>query len=129
LKKLVIALALASVSVGLAACGGGDGGNTGGGGASDESQVRAVIDLGNSKSPDICERLTDRWMKNVVGGDRADCEEQVKNTEKDAIQVKDVSVAGSKATVTAQIQGEPGQLFLVEQDGEWKLDDIQQQSE
>jgi len=129
MNKLLIALMSASLA--LAACGGGDGdggGGSGAGTASDESQVRAVIALGNSRDPGICDKLTDKWMKNVVGGDRKDCEEQVRNTERDAIKVEDVSVAGTKAIVKAQIQGEPGRLFLVEESGEWKLDDIQTQA-
>jgi hypothetical protein len=124
LKKLVIVLVLAVSPSGLAACGGG--GNGKDQQVSDEAQIRAIVDLGNSKDPRICEKLTDKWMQNVVAGDREDCEQQVEQSPKDAIKVEEISVESGKATVTGQIQGDPGQLFLVKEGNEWKLDDIQQ---
>jgi hypothetical protein len=125
LKKLVITLTLTFVPFGLAACGGNENGEDR---VNDEAQIRAVIDLGNSKNPEVCDRLTDKWMKNVVGGDNADCEQQVKQSPKDAVEIEEISVEGGKATVTAQIQGDPGQLLLVKDNGEWKLDDIRQRT-
>jgi hypothetical protein len=115
---IVLALML-TVPFGLAACGGDDG-------KSDEDQVRDVIALGNNKDPDFCDNLTDKWIKNVVGGDKSDCEKQVKQSPKDAVDIKEVSLDGDKATVTAEIQGDPGKLYLVKEDDEWKLDDIKQ---
>jgi ABC-type glycerol-3-phosphate transport system substrate-binding protein len=123
MKPIVVTLALALASLGVAACGGGDGG---GSQASDADQIRALIDLGNSKNPAICGKLTDKWMQNVVGGDRADCEQQVKQSPSNAVQVENISVNGDAATVGATVEGNSAQLTLVKQDGEWKLDDIQQ---
>jgi hypothetical protein len=120
LKKILIGLALAlALTLGLAACGGGSG-------KSDEGQIRDIIALGNKKDTAICDRLTDKWMKDVVGGDKSDCEKQVKQSPKNAIKTKTISVNGNKATVTAEIQDDPGEIFLVKDGGDWKLDDIQQ---
>lgn len=123
MKELVILLALAVALVGVTACGGDDNGSEQG---SDEAEIRAVIAAGNSKDPAICDKLTDKWMRNVVGGDRADCKQQVKDSPEDAVEVERVSVEGDQATVTAQIQGDAGTLLLVKEGDEWKLDDIQQ---
>jgi hypothetical protein len=121
LKKPMIVLALMlTVPLGLAACGGDDG-------KSDEDQVRDVIALANNKNPDVCDKLTDKWIKNVVGGDKGDCEKQVKQSPKDAVDIKKISFDGDKATVTAEIQGTTGTtVYLVKEDDEWKLDDIGQ---
>jgi hypothetical protein len=116
-----LALLLSTSAIAFAACGGDDNG-----GASDEEQIRDVVALGNELDPEICDKLTDRWLENVTGGDASDCEEQLKDTEKDSIQIEDVSVEGDEATATATIQGQPGRLLLVKEDGEWKLDDIQE---
>jgi ABC-type glycerol-3-phosphate transport system substrate-binding protein len=120
--KALTAIALALAAIGFAACGGGGDSASG---SSDAEQIRAVIDLGNSKDPAICDKLTAKWMENVVGGDRSDCEQQVEQSSEDAVKVQDVSVDGDHSTVTARIEGDPGTLLLVKQDGEWKLDDIQ----
>jgi hypothetical protein len=75
--------------------------------------------------PSVCDRLTDKWMATVVGGDRATCEQQVTQSPANAIQVEAISINGDGATVTAQVGGNAAQLSLVKQGGEWKLDDIQ----
>jgi hypothetical protein len=110
--------------VALAACGDDNGGSESGG--SDEDEIRQVIALGNSLDPEICDKVTDRWLENVTGGSQSDCEDQLKNSKEDAIEFEQVSVEGDKATVTATIQGDSGRLLLVKEDDEWKLDDIQQ---
>jgi len=117
-----VAALLASLA--LAACGDDNGGSESGG--SDEDQIREVIALGNSLDPEICDKVTDRWLENVTGGDKSDCEAQLKDSKEDAIEVEQVSVDGDEATVTATIQGDSGRLLLVKEDDEWKLDDIQQ---
>jgi len=122
MKRIVIVLALTLAPFGATACGGGD---SGGSQVSDEAQIRSLIDLGNSKNPAVCDQLTDKWMADVIGGNRADCEQQVTQSPANAIQVEAVSVSGDAATVTAQVAGNAAQISLVKQDGEWKLDDIQ----
>ena len=118
MRKVLTVVAIALAPFGPAACGGG------GGGGSDMDQIRAIIDLGNSKNPALCDRLTDRWMQDVVGGSKTACEQQVQRSPLNAIQVQGISVNGDSATVTAQIEGRAAQLSLVKQDGEWKLDGI-----
>jgi len=117
----VLAALLASAA--LAACGDDNGGSDS---ASDEDQIREVIALGNSADPEVCDKVTDHWLEEVTGGDKSDCEEQLKNAEKNAMEPEEVSVDGDKATVTATISGDPGRVFLVKEDDEWKLDDIEQ---
>jgi hypothetical protein len=120
-KKPVFALALMlAVPFGLTACGGDD--------KSDEEQVRDVISLANSQDEEVCDKLTDKYMKDVIGGDKSDCEKQVKQTPKDAVDIQRVTVRGDKATVTAKVQGDSGEIFLVKDGGDWKLDDIRRSS-
>jgi hypothetical protein len=120
LEEPAIVLALILVApFGVAACGGDDD-------KTDEDQIRDVVALGNKKDPEICAKVTDKWLKDVVGGDKAECEEQLKNSSEDAIEVKEISVDGDKATITADIEGKPGKLLAVKDGGDWKLDDIQQ---
>lgn len=124
MKNLALALTLlCTATPGLAACGGGDSPGTSTG---DEDQIRDVIALGNNRDTAVCDRLTDRWMKDVVGGDRADCEQQVRQSPEDAVEIEEVSVDGDRATVTARIEGDAGRLLLAKQGGEWQLDDVQQ---
>ena len=119
MKKPVLTLALAlAVPLGLTACGGDDNGG------SDEDQVRDVIELVNNQDESACDKLTDKYMKDVIGGDRDDCEKQVKNTPKNAVKIKTVKINGDKATVTGDIQGGTGEIFLVKDGGDWKLDDV-----
>ena len=63
----------------------------------------------------------ERWEQ-----DKADCEEQVENSPQNAVDIEDVSIEGDRATVTARIEGDPGQILLAKQEGEWRLDDVQQ---
>lgn len=118
---MVIVLALVFVPLGVLACGGSANGGAGG----DEAQIRALIDLGNSKNPAVCDRMTDRAMATLIGGDRATCEQQVSQSPADSIQVQAIAVNGDTATVTAALAGQPAQVTLVKQGGEWKLDDVQ----
>ena len=121
LKKLVIALGLVLAVFGAPACGG----NATGEGGGDEARIRALIDLGNSKNAAVCDRMTDRAMANLIGGDRATCAQRVNQSPADSIQVQAISVNGDTATVTAELAGEPAQVTLVKQGGEWKFDYVQ----
>jgi hypothetical protein len=98
----------------LAACGGG----------SDEDKVRDVIALGNDKDPKVCQKVTDKWLKNVTGGDKKECERQVRRTGNAKLKVRKVTVKGDRATVDASIRGTVGQVLLIKDGGDWKLDDV-----
>lgn len=110
------AVALAALP-GLAACGGGGGG--------DEDKVRDLVSLGNKHDPAVCDKVTDRWLKQVTGGSRADCKKQVKG-DKSTVKVEKVSVKGDRATVSISSGRNRGQILAVKDGGEWKLDDVKQ---
>ena len=114
-KGLTRSAALAAVAlvaaVPLAACG-----------KSDEDEIRDLIELGNKQDPKVCDKVTDKWLREVTEGDKAECERDVKEDE-DRFDVKKVSVDGDKATVDGtDDEGDSLQIFLVKEDGEWKLD-------
>jgi hypothetical protein len=119
LRKLLIA-ALVPVLAGLAACGGGGGG--------DEGNIRDLIAQGNDQDPKVCDRVTDRWLKQVTGGDKKDCQRQVKRSDSAKLKVNKVTVNGNSATVDATLRGKAGTVLLVKQGGDWKLDDVEQGS-
>lgn len=120
MKKPVLALVLAlAIPFGVAACGGGDDDK------SDEEQVRDVIELVNAKKKEACDKLSDKYLKDVIGGDKEDCEKQVDQTPENAVKIKTVRVSGDKATVDGDIQGGAGQIFLVKEGDDWKLDDVE----
>ena len=117
MKKPVLALALVfALPVGVTACGGDD--------KSDEDQVRDVIGLVNAKKKEACNKLSDKYLREVIGGDKDDCEKQVGQTPENAVKIKTVKVNGDKATVEGDIQGSSGQIFLVKEGDDWKLDDV-----
>jgi hypothetical protein len=115
---MLVVLVLA-VGFGLVACGGDDE-------KSDEDQIRDVIALGNNQDPKVCDKVTDKWLRDVTGGDKADCEKQVKEDPENDIEIDKISVQGDRATVNVSLGRDTGKIFFVKEDDEWKLDDIQQ---
>ncbi|MFN2617542.1 MAG: hypothetical protein ABR581_10525 [Thermoleophilaceae bacterium] len=112
MRNSLIAVSLVLLPV-LAGCGG----------ASDESKIRDVIALGNKHDPKVCERVTDKWLKSVTGGGKEDCQRLVKQTGTAKFKVRKVTVKGDRATVDGSIRDKTGQLLLVKDGGDWKLDD------
>lgn len=117
MKKPVLALAvMLAVPFGASACGGDD--------KSDEEQIRDVIELVNAKKKEACDNLSDKYLRDVIGGDKDDCEKQVGETPRNAVKIKNVKVDGDRATVSGDIQGGSGRIFLVKEGDDWKLDDV-----
>jgi ABC-type glycerol-3-phosphate transport system substrate-binding protein len=124
LPALLLALALA-----LAACGGG--------GESDEDKVAGTIETAaTSNDPAVCkETQTLAFMEQTTGesGREAEkeCEKEAEEGtgQPDSVNVSKVEVDGEKATANAEFKGGQfdGQILevaLVEEEGEWKLDEF-----
>lgn len=126
--RLLFPLALLALALGLTACGGGE---------SDEDKIVEVIETSaTSTDPADCEALaTQAFLEQTQfsKGEEAveSCEESAKETEDnpDLVEVSEVEIDGSEATAEAAFVGGnfDGQTFtaaLVEEDGDWKLDEI-----
>jgi len=132
LRKLYLALLpalLLALALGLTACGGG--------GESDEDAVVETIETSaTSSDPADCEALsTQKFMEQTeaVKGSKAvkSCEEEAEDPEGDpeSVDVSNVVVDGSKATADTAFNGGnfDGQTLavaLVEEDSDWKLDEV-----
>jgi hypothetical protein len=114
----------------LAACGGG-------GGESDEAQIEAaIVASATGTDPADCTRISTQAFveqsSNESGkGAVKACEKETKNPSgtADSVTVSKVNVNGSKATANAAVTGSgfDGQtvsIALVEEGGQWKLDQI-----
>ena len=125
---LLFPLALLALALGLAACGGGD---------SDEDTIVELIETSaTSTDPADCEALaTQSFLEQTQfsKGEEAveSCEESAKETadNPDSVEVSEVEIDGSDATAEAAFVGGnfDGQTFtvaLVEEDGDWKLDEL-----
>jgi ABC-type glycerol-3-phosphate transport system substrate-binding protein len=124
LPVLVLAFALS-----LAACGGG--------GESDEDKITTTIEnAATSTDPAICdETQTLAFMEQTSGSSgkeaEKECEEEAKSGEgqPDSVSVTKVKVDGENATANAAFKGgifdaQTLELALVEEDGDWKLDEL-----
>jgi len=129
LKKLCLLLFLSACVFGLVACGSGD---------SEEDKIIEVIETSaTSEDPADCEALaTQAFLEQTEARKGAaavkHCEENNEDDEDapDSVEVSNVVVDGSTATADAEfiggddITGQTFSLALVEEGGEWKLDEI-----
>jgi hypothetical protein len=130
LKKLHLLLpaALLALALGLAACGGGE---------SDEDKVIDVIETSaTSAEPADCEELsTQAFLEQTELEQGAaaveSCEESAEETEGDpeSVDVSKVEIDGSAATADVaftggNFDGQTLSVALVEEDGDWKMDEI-----
>lgn len=126
--RLLIPLAILVLALGLAACGSSE---------SDEDKIVDVIETSaTSDDPASCtELLTQNFVDQVEEGEGKEalkeCEEDAADTSDnpDSVDVTEVEVDGSGATANAAFSGGGfgGQtltIALVEEDGDWKLDEI-----
>lgn len=128
LKRRLVFLCLLIVSaLGLVACGDG---------ASDESQIEDAVEISaTSDDPADCKKLsTQRFMEQTTKSSGSEavesCEEELSKDEGvEKATVSTVEVEGSKATADAVLaggafDGQEVEIALVEDDGQWKLDEI-----
>jgi ABC-type glycerol-3-phosphate transport system substrate-binding protein len=132
MRKLHLSLLpvlLLALTLGLAACGGG--------GESDEDKIASTIETAaTSTDPAVCtETQTLKFMEQTASGTGKEAE---KNCEKeaeeetnqpDSVTVSQVKVNGENATADAEFKGgtfdgQTLELGLVDEDGEWKLDEF-----
>lgn len=131
MKKLhlLLPLALLALAFGLVACGGG--------GDSDEDKVVEVIETSaTSADPADCKELsTQAFLEQTELEEGAaaveSCEESAEDTSDDpeSVEVSEVAVDGSAATANVaftggSFDGQTLSVALVEEDGDWKLDEI-----
>jgi len=127
--QLLLPFALLALIFGLAACGGG--------GEDDEDRVVEVIETTvSSTDPADCKALaTQKFLEQTEFSEGPEavkgCEEDAKDTENnpDSVEVSKVEIDGSKATADVAFTGNDfdGQTLsvaLVEEDGDWKMDEI-----
>lgn len=125
----MLPLALLALALGLAACGGSD--------ESDEDKIVDVIETSvTSTDPADCEKFaTQAFLEQTELSEGKEalesCEESAKDTEDDpdSVEVTEVEVDGSSATADAaftggSFDGQALSVALVEEDGDWKLDEI-----
>jgi hypothetical protein len=129
-KRILVPLALLVLAaLTITACGGGE---------SDEDKITEVIEkAATTTDPSNCTELeTQRFneQNNQVQGKAANkaCEEQAEAGEEqaEAAKVSNVSVNDEKATAEVEFEGGPlgGQTLevaLVQEDGNWKLDQVE----
>jgi len=129
LLLLLLPALLLALALGLAACGGGE---------SDEDKITTTIEnAATSTDPAVCgETQTLAFMEQTSGGSSGkeaekECEEETKSGEgqPDSVSVSNVKVDGENATADAAFKGgifdaQTLEVALVEEDGDWKLDEL-----
>lgn len=131
-KGLRVLTLVALLALGLSACGGSDDG-----GASDEQGVEAAIETAlTSSDPSACAgSRTIAFMEETTSKDgtaaERECEQSVKTRDglPDAVTVSKIEIDGEEASAEVAIEGGDGdgmvlEVALVEEDGNWKIDDF-----
>lgn len=126
---LLLPFALLALVLGLVACGGG--------GDSDEDKIVEVIETSvTSDDPAHCKELsTQAFMEQTQASEGTEavesCEANAKDKSEDpeSVEVSEVEVDGSSASANAaftggSFDGQTLSLSLVDEDGDWKLNEI-----
>lgn len=127
---LLLPVALLALALGLVACGGG-------GESGEDKIVSTIEESATSTDPSICkETETTAFMEQTNSGSGADavkeCEEETEEedaNDPDSVEVSKVKVDGGKATANVKFEGgsfdgQTAEVALVEEDGDWKLDEL-----
>jgi hypothetical protein len=128
-RHLLLISALLVSAFALVACGSG--------GSGDESEIEEAIETSATTSdPANCTKLETLGFSEQSSGESGKaateaCEEEAKDPEgkAESVAVSEVEVDGAKATANAAItggslEGQTVSIALVEEDGQWKLDQI-----
>jgi ABC-type glycerol-3-phosphate transport system substrate-binding protein len=128
-RHLLLISALLVSAFALVACGGSSN--------SDEDKIEAAIETAaTTADPANCTKLETLSFSEQSSGESGKaatktCEEEAKDPEgkAESVAVSEVEVDGSKATANAAItggslEGQTASIALVEEDGQWKLDQI-----
>ncbi|MBI2913070.1 MAG: hypothetical protein HYY03_04040 [Chloroflexi bacterium] len=112
----------------VAACGGGDGGGSAEDKAAVEQTIREVASYGGEDVDAFLERVTDNFLLIFNGFTRDECRDNADECvgePAESVTLSNTSVDGDEATTDAAFGGQPGfHLYLVREDGVWKVDDI-----
>jgi hypothetical protein len=114
--------ASAVLAAGIAACGGGD--DEGG----SDDPATAATEILSSSDPATCARVTDNFIETLYGPSddpTATCEDQISGSAPTDVEVSDVSVDGDTATGTVTSTGTMADFSMVNEDGEWKMDSLE----
>lgn len=126
--RLLLPAVLLIFVFGLAACGGG--------GESDEDKIAGTIETAaTGTDPAVCgETQTLKFMEQTAGGGgdaEKECEKEAEEgtNQPDSVTVSQIKVSGESATANAEFKGgtfndQTLELSLVEEGGEWKLDEF-----
>jgi hypothetical protein len=128
-RHLLLISALIVSALALVACGGS--------GSSDEDKIEAAIETSaTTADPANCTELETLNFVEQSSGESGKaatetCEEEAKDPggKAKSVAVSEVEVDGSKATANAaltggSLEGQTASIALVEEDGQWKLDEI-----
>jgi len=129
LHLLLLPALLLAFALGLSACGGSS--------ESDEDKITTAIeDAATGTDPAVCgETQTLAFMEQTTGGKgkeaEKECEQEAKagTSQPEAVTVSKVAVNGEKATADAafkggNLDGQTVEVALVEEGGDWKLDEL-----
>jgi hypothetical protein len=129
LHLLLLPAAILALVFGLVACGGSD--------ESDEDKIVETIETSaTSTDPAVCEETqTLAFIEQTTGSSgkeaKKQCEEEAEDGENqpDSVTVSEVEVDGGSATANAEFKGgsldaQTLEVALVEEDGNWKLDEL-----
>ncbi|HTR75309.1 MAG TPA: hypothetical protein VMH33_08645 [Solirubrobacterales bacterium] len=128
---LILPLVLLASALALAACGGGGSSSSGSGeeAAIEETIEKSATTSDPSKCTELQTQAFNEQEKGVSGEEATEvCEEaaEEKETVAEGVSVSNVSVEGEKATADAEVEGsglngQTVELELVEEEGQWKL--------
>lgn len=127
-QRLLVPLSILVLALGLAACGGG--------GESEEDKITNAIETAaTSTNPVVCTELQTQGFVEQTQGEEGkaavkSCEKEASDgsNNPDSVKVTKVEVDGSNATADAafvggSFDGQTLAVALVEEDGDWKLDE------
>jgi hypothetical protein len=98
----------------------------GGCGENSEEQVRSTALLAFTNNPDVCDRLSDKFLEQLHHGDAKACRRALAEQPTEPLaEVRKVTVDGERGSVIAESkEGVLTKLEFIEEGGDWKVDGI-----